>query len=124
MRVNSGSFTTAPQQQITHVYSVTWPYIEVQYDQITGTIPALLKLIAHGKNLSFRSANRFYMGSRSMFRGENFTAILNAADEQNPSGVTVDVDSPAVFETSSLSATGRRVNHTPSANSLIVTGKH
>lgn len=89
-----GAAPTAPQQQNRDVYSVIWPYIEIQEGQVLGDIPSLLRMRVHnrsaGQDLDVRiTSDNVYMGLRSMSRGEDFTAYINLCNEQNPAGISV-----------------------------------
>ena len=112
-----------PTQQYRDVYSITWAYAEVQDDGIYGNLPAMLRCIAEGMSdqaspLSTDNlrAHEVWVGLRDMGRGENFVAYLNAADEQNPTGLSAFVVSgSAAFANTMQSATGRMVSYTVAA---------
>lgn len=88
----------APVQQNRDVYSITWPYTEIQADEVNGDLPALtrIKLAVQSHNdggvggIDDLYFNRFVAGLRSMSRGTNFTAILNTDNRVgiNPTGIT------------------------------------
>jgi len=61
------------------------------------------------------SAHRLLCGLRSTSRGLNFTAYLNAADEQNPAGVTVASDADTAVAVDVTTPTGERYRYTPTA---------
>lgn len=115
----------APTQQNRDVYSIIWPYIEIQSSQIEGDIVALARMILYGQVgsafvLPTLSANRVFAGLRSMSRGTSFTAYLNAADEQNATGVTVTaVNANATINATVISHTGKRITYTPLADSPL-----
>lgn len=98
---------TAPTIQNRRPYSVIWPYIEFVSTQIGGDTSALARLLAANQStnstisqvLGQAYSDRVVIGSRSTDRGANFTAYLNAADEQNPSGVTVSIAAVANVNT-------------------------
>lgn len=118
VRVSSGSFSTQPTQQNRNVYSVVWPYIEIQASEIGGDIPAITNAILKSGIVgvtSVSSANRVMMGARSVNRGDGFTAYLNLSDEQNPAGVTVanEVSSEGSFIDLEISPTGRIFRYNP-----------
>ena len=50
--------------------------------------------------------NRVFVALRSVSRGDNFTAFLNAANVQNPAGVTLTYGANTANFVSSLSMTG------------------
>jgi hypothetical protein len=114
---------TTPTQQTRDIYSVASPFVEIEANQTTGNIDALIQLKAHnratedgpGGSNPLLYTNRLLCGVKETANHANFRAYLNFADEQNPEGVTVDVtvdpDSATSIEADSnlSSATGRRV---------------
>lgn len=92
-RISAGSFSTEPTQQNRDVYTVTWPYTEVQLTALGGDISALSKLtvksVSQPGSTGLNRASSVIGGLRSVGRGENFTAYINLSDEQNPAGITV-----------------------------------
>jgi hypothetical protein len=114
---------TPPTQQNRDIYSVATPFVEIERNQTTGNIDALLQLRAHNRSASGGPGgdepqlyvNRLWCGVKATEDHANFRAYLNFADEQNPSGVSVDVsvdpDSATSIEADSnlSSATGKRV---------------
>lgn len=100
--------TTAARQQNRQPYSVVWPYVEIQSNIVGGDIPALIKAIV--KNRAYASTTlriqRILAGLRSVSRGEDFTPIINVADEQNPSGIAITTSGLTII-TDSESPTGR-----------------
>lgn len=90
-----GAAPSPPTQQNRDVYSVVWPYVEVQANDIGGDISAIGwirirnqsgKLISVAPELGFQDVR---VGLRSYERGSDFTAYINFSDEQNPAGITV-----------------------------------
>ena len=115
---------TGGTQQNRDPYTVNWPYIEFQSDQIGGDVPALLRGILQNKsNYDDDEDYRKYwdiitMGLRSVDRGEDFTAYLPLADTQWPLGVTTAVEGGA--ETTFVNGVqyfprGRTLNYAPVA---------
>lgn len=107
---------TRPTQQNRKPYTISWPYIEVQATAVKGDIEALARLMlkdAYETSDVGSRINHLVCGVRSKSRGSNFTAYLNASDEQNPSGISVSLNinggTEAAFESSNLAPTGRRV---------------
>jgi hypothetical protein len=112
-----------PTQQNRDIYSVAWDFVTVDDDQAKGNVDSLLLLEVHnrsdnggpGGSEPLLYANRLLAGAKETEDHEDFRAFLNFADEQNPTGVTVDVtidpDSATSVEADSnlSSATGRRV---------------
>ena len=102
-----------PIQQNNDPYTVTWGSIPVETDDIVGDIPALLKLQMHVRSSITLpsadpqlSAHRYIVGLRSDSRGTNFSAYLNAAREQNPTGITVNEETPGFEVTEPQAPTG------------------
>ena len=84
---------TTPVQQERNVYSVLWPYVEIQEDKVGGDVPPLIRQYIRNqsdKAGAVRYSDRVLIGLRSLSRGENFTAYLNCSPEQNVTGITAD----------------------------------
>jgi hypothetical protein len=112
--------TVEPEQQNRNVYTVVWPYVETS--DTSGDMPALTQIrIANesfneGTPLPRLPIDRVLVGLRSMARGESFTAYLNLADEQNPSGITVGVEATdSAFATDAGTPSGRCITYAPGA---------
>lgn len=109
---------TAPTQQNRDVYSIVWPYVEIQSDAVTGDVPAtartIIRTVSSGSQATFKYTNRVVAGLRSYDRGANFSAYINIADEQNPAGITVaTVGVLTLFANDPLSPTGRIAHYNP-----------
>jgi hypothetical protein len=104
---------TGATQQNRRIYTVTWPYVEVQATEINGTLPALLRILALQEDTRTVSIQRIFCGLRSHSRGANFTAVLNASDEQNPTGITVTAGTTSSFIDLAPSPTGRVIEYNP-----------
>lgn len=111
----TGAFT-APRQRNRLPYSAIWPYFEFDEDEIGGDIPALARLLIANQStnstvvqvLGQAYSDRIVVGSRTVSRGENFTAYINVSDEQNPTGVTVAASGTSTaFATNVQAPTGR-----------------
>lgn len=87
-----GGAPTPPTQANRDIYTVIWPYLTVDAAQVVGDIAALARHLIYpksgNKNLATSGIMRVLIGSRSVSRGDNFTAYLNTVDEQNIAGVT------------------------------------
>jgi hypothetical protein len=113
-----------PQQQNREIYTITWPYIDISVDDIEGDLPAVPQILL--KNESDKGGienptiytpalyqNRVMVASRSLTRrGEDcsdFSAFLNASDEQNPLGISFETGGGAGISIATRyhSATGR-----------------
>lgn len=121
MRVVSvGAAPSAPQQDTRDPYTITWGYVELAAAAVQGDLPALARLeflneaeIGAAVPAAYE---RMLMGIRSVSRGVNFSAYLNAADEQNPEGLTVSAVNTAAFANDSTTPTGRRISVTIGAS--------
>lgn len=82
-----GGGATAPVQHTRHVYTAILPYVDIEADQVPGDLPALARILFDGTGCYY-SPNTVVMGLRTLSRGEDFAAYLNASDIQNPPGVT------------------------------------
>lgn len=109
---------TPPAQQNRDIYSIVWPYVEIQETQVGGDAPLLSRLRIRNQSDNDAVAanpllysNQVFVGLRSLSRGSSFTAYLNAADEQNPAGITVTALSAAAFINDVTSPTGRAVQY-------------
>jgi hypothetical protein len=115
-----GAAPAPPRQQLRNVYSTIWPYVEFQSADIGGDIPALGQIKMKNRTgragaLKAYAADDFIIGSRSVSRGSAFTAIINAADEQNPTGITVTAGVNSLIVGDTSTPTARRVTYNPVA---------
>lgn len=102
-------------------YSIVWPFIEVDAEQIGGDIEALGRIqlfnegdeAAHTGSDTNLYANRAFVGARSTERGENYSAYLNCSDEQNPANAAGSVLVDTTLVDNSLGATGRVARWSP-----------
>jgi len=118
----SGGTNQGPQQLNRIPYAVTWPYIEVEADQVGGDLEARIALKSRSKGVARltpvidTTADRFIIGRRAVSRGENYyRAYLNLADVQNPSGIVVSTDIAATtsFVDRTYAAAGRAIEWAP-----------
>ena len=110
-----GAAPSPPTQQNRDVYSIVWPYAEIQAAAIGGDIPALARVMvenqsSYGANLY---AQQVTAGLRSMSRGENFTAYINLCNEQNPDGLTVTAVGSTTFVVDADAPTGVSAHYNP-----------
>ncbi len=106
VRCQVGAVGMAPVgavQQNRDIYTVLWPYVEIQAANIGGDIPALIREQAttcsdyiywDGADWQvtlIAQSSRFISGVRSVQRGNDFSAYFNFAAEQNPTGVTATI---------------------------------
>jgi len=115
----TGAFTN-PVQQTRDIYSATTPYVEMDASQTLGNIDSIALLQAANRSEGSGGTpalvtNRLLIGVKPYDDFETFRAFLNFADEQNPSGVTVDEtvdgDSATSFVANMATATGRAIFH-------------
>jgi len=121
-RVTAVGTPTPPWQQNRHVYTISWPYIEIQDEDVPGDIAASLMLQMYNESDHDGGVydpnlytSRVITGLRSLSRGEDFVAYLNAADEQNPPFITCEVNAAAgaSFTLRYIYPTGRNVYANP-----------
>lgn len=123
-RVTSVATPTPPWQQNRAIYTISWPYVQIEEDDVPGDIAAALAAELFNESDHdggiydpILATNRLVAGLRSTSRGEDFVAFLNAADEQNPPFITCTVNpSPAgagsvTFNSALTSPTGRYVQY-------------
>lgn len=101
-----GAAPAPPTQAERLIYSVTWPYVDVDEDDVPGDISALARLLARQQGGQF-TRSEFFFGLRRLARGANFSAYLNISDTQLPTGITTDVRPGTVWATLSTAPTGR-----------------
>jgi hypothetical protein len=100
--------TVAPIQHNRNIYTAVNPYIDIEASQVPGDIPALARIMFDAASCAARSMNTLVMGLRSNSRGENFTAYLNASDEQNYPSIIFTTD--YTLTSSPVAPTGRMVD--------------
>lgn len=87
-RVTFGDGMTTYTQATRHIYATTNAYIEVDEDEIAGTLDALMRCYLQRYNIDATTNIEVWAGLRSYERGANFVAHINMGDG-NPSGVDV-----------------------------------
>lgn len=118
LRVTSVTTPTPPTQQNRRIYTITWPYVEVRSGQVSGDIPALGKLISRLRSnetgVGVAPASGLFVGLRSTSRGDDFTAYINLANEQNPSGVSLNLGTGMSYGTDTTAPAGVSVQYSHS----------
>ena len=116
----TGAFTN-PVQQTRDIYSAVTPFIELAATQALGTINSLARIRLQnrsdnggpGGSAPLLYANRIMAGVMPVTDHTNFRAYLNFADEQNQTGVSIDVsvdtDATTSVVTNLSAPTGRAV---------------
>ena len=118
-----GGAPIPPWQDNRDIYTVTWPYTEFTADQVSGDMPALLRLSVDNRaayNANNTTTNlwcqRVIAGLRSYDRGENFTAYINISDEQNNPEITITLGGGmGAFAEDARAPTGRTSTYTAAA---------
>jgi len=110
--VTAVSAPTPPTQATRHVYTTIDPFVDIDEAQVKGDIPALARIMFDSAACAWRSMNSLVIALRSLSRGEEFTAYLNASDTQNLGGAicTPNATLAAHFDTDTTSPTGRVIN--------------
>lgn len=117
---------TPPWQDNRDIYSIVWPYLEIAAAGTGGDVPMLMRLRVRNQSDNDASnqpdlySERVLVGARSMSRGVNFTPYLNAANEQNPAGITVSLFGAATFTANATTPCGVVVQYlnVPAAQSI------
>lgn len=114
---------TSPTQQNRILYSITWPYVDIDEAQLSGDMSALIRFHlqnpADGQfsNDPKRWINRLLISSRSNSRGTNFSPYLNFANVQNPDGIRC-MDVNGAFAADNTAAAGTLWQHTSGVHTL------
>jgi len=101
-----GASPTPPRQNTRDVYTVSWNWLEIANDQITGELPARAKLKIYCQSNRGRNSGQFtndyafidtvYWATRLKSRGSDFTPFLNLGQRGRASGQTNDI-SAAIY---------------------------
>ena len=117
---------TPPTQQNRDIYTINWAHLEVARNTIEGDLDSLLRVqirnqsdVDTGATAPDLGTNDVIVGLRSVDRGDNFVAYLNASDVQQPPWITVGT--LYAFANSVRSPTGRVLDCTPAAGALLQT---
>lgn len=108
------SNTVVPTQTTRRPYFPSWPYLDIEDDQVGGDVPALMQLIIEPV---FKSnvIDHTICGLKSGEDSVNFYPHLNISDEQLPTGITVDPEG-WLFEDDPQAPTGRSLDVTATAS--------
>ena len=91
--VTGGAGGGPPTQDNRDIYTITWPSVEVDGDDIGGDIPAPLRLLLRNESsasaIALDQANRIIAGIRRTDRGADFVSHINICNIQNPPLITV-----------------------------------
>jgi len=84
-------------------YTVTWPYVTIDTDELDGDEALLLKVdMINQSDLDYQSQGstaKLYVGVRELDRGEDFTAYLLCGSQELPSGQTNTAGTNAALNT-------------------------
>lgn len=91
-------------------YTVTWPFVQVEADQIPGDIPALARTLlrpvgSDGTNSAAGAADQIIYGSRSLSRGGSFRPFINMSSTGNVAGIYI-IEAGATLTASNDAPTG------------------
>lgn len=125
-----GAAPVPPVQDNRHPYTISWPYIEVDADNVGGDVAALIR--QHIRNQSDKGgtvsdndlySTRVLVGLRSLSRGADFTPFINWSNEQNNAGLTITLGGSSAWRADSASPTGIviRTTNAIAAGSLAAT---
>jgi len=129
----------AEQRADTIVYTVTWPFIEVNGQDVGGDIDALAEMIFANKSdgaspiaTTEMAYQRLVMGLRDLTRGDDFNAYINVSDIQQPSHIATAVSGvDTVWTNFNNSPTGRIAVYSSAGASgladevtITIDGKH
>jgi len=116
--VTAGPAASPPEQDNRDIYTVLWPYTEFAATEVGGDLPALLRLAVDTRSAQDANgsttdlyAQRIMVGLRSMGRGENFSAYINLADEQLPTGTSQFCGGATSYQDWVQSPTGRAARY-------------
>lgn len=115
-----GGAPSPPTQQNRDIYSVVWPYVDIDEDEIGGDIAALVEEKLTSYTFAVQGIFHKYLTAvRSLSRGENFSAYINIADEQNDPGITVAFPNAPVGNNINAPS-GRAALYTPAGSGTFV----
>lgn len=92
-----------PTQINRHVYAAVRPYLEIDSAQVEGDMDALAKISLALYASTTMRCNQVFAGLRTLSRGANFRAYLNAKTADNASGVTVTLETDTSIHASAPS---------------------
>lgn len=115
----TGVVTVAPSMT-SELYTISWAHTVIRASNVgAGDLDPIIRAALVSQvgdiNSNILATNKLWVGTRRLDRGTGFIAFLNAAEKQNPSGVTFG-GAPAIANTP-LSHTGQRAVWTPGSNS-------
>jgi hypothetical protein len=106
--------TVNPSQVDEQIYTVNWPYWDIDENEINGDIDALIKfLVVQITSKDFAGAeqgyNHFLFGLRTFARGEYFTPYLGVDGLRT--GISFAATAPATIQSSGLSPSGKYLSY-------------
>lgn len=109
------SMSTVPQQANRDIYTVSWPYTQIESSQVVSSQPALGRIRLYQRG-SISATGKAILGMRSTSRGTSFVANVNISDTaaHNPTGITVTtITGDVTFVDNVLSPSGRAARYDP-----------
>jgi hypothetical protein len=112
-----GGSPVYPIQQNRHPYTIAWPYIEINDEDVPGDIAASMALKVFNEADHDGSVNdpqlrtsRLICGSRSLSRGADFVGYMNFSDTGNPDFITFTDTGSWAFQYDDKAPTGTSMN--------------
>lgn len=87
---------TPPYQASRDIYSAVVPFIDIHKENVPGDYPPLARVTYNNEGFAaglFLYTKDCHVGIRSLDRGKDFSAYLNASNEQNPPGISITLGS-------------------------------
>lgn len=116
LRIVGGGGNGATQQN-RDIYTISWPFVEIQSTEILGDIRALAKIKVQGQSHPQLPAppelwaNRVVCGLRSVDRGDDFTAYISLSNFNYPSVIySVSATGVASFSNDTSVITGKKIS--------------
>jgi len=121
--VQSPPVSSTVWQDNQDIYTVVNGFVDIDSSEVSGDVPALVQYLFYNQsdkdglggdnpNLTF---NRIVAGTRSLSRGNDFSAYLNLSEIQNPEGVYITVGNDTTISADVNFPTGRRVTYSAPA---------
>jgi len=119
--VSVTNMTVVPAQQTRDVYSISYPFVDIDAASLTGDITCLARtaLAAISANYGPEGIavrlyeNNMMLASRSISRGERFSAYLNVSRRQNTDAIIVSSSGSTTIALSKIAPSGYRGVYNP-----------
>jgi hypothetical protein len=96
--------TPVPSQQTNRIYTVVWPDVDIDGDDVKGDIDALVEFDIETIIPGAQAASSRLVFNRLSERGSTYVAAINFANDQNPSGASFTLGSSISSITSFVQA--------------------